>query len=161
MDEDVVFVTMQYRLGALGENFNSRHQALSLLTGIELNVGLTLFLGNLNTNDSAARGNQGLKDQVMAMEWIKDNIKHFGGNRRKVTIFGNSYGGMEVHAHLLSPMSKGQQIELIMAGKCSIGHAFKLVDRFTLLGLFHRAICQSGVLLFPGNFTDRSLNQNS
>jgi len=82
---------------------------LYLATEIELRI--TLILGNLNTNDSAARGNQGLKDQVMAMEWIKDNIKHFGGNRRKVTIFGNSYGGMEVHAHLLSPMSKGQEIK--------------------------------------------------
>lgn len=65
------------------------------------------ILGNLNTNDSEARGNQGMKDQVMALEWIHDNIKKFGGDPKKVTIFGNSYGGTEVGGHLISPMSKG------------------------------------------------------
>lgn len=48
-----------------------------------------------------------MKDQVMALQWIRDNIKKFGGNRRKVTLFGNSYGGMQVHAHALSRASKG------------------------------------------------------
>lgn len=65
------------------------------------------ILGNLNTNDSEARGNQGMKDQVMALQWIQDNIKNFGGDPKKVTIFGNSYGSMQINAHILSPMSKG------------------------------------------------------
>lgn len=49
----------------------------------------------------------GLKDQVMALKWIQENIKHFGGNRRKVTIVGESAGGSSVHLHLLSKMSSG------------------------------------------------------
>lgn len=68
---------------------------------------INLFLGFLSTEDEAAPGNFGLKDQVMALRWIKDNIKHFGGNPESVTITGLSAGGASVHFHYFSPMSKG------------------------------------------------------
>ncbi|OCT84562.1 cocaine esterase-like isoform X2 [Xenopus laevis] len=78
--EDVVMVSIQYRLGLLG------------------------FLG---TGDKEARGNLGLLDQVAALQWIQDNIKNFGGDTQSVTIFGQSAGGLSVSAHILSPLSKG------------------------------------------------------
>jgi len=49
----------------------------------------------------------GLKDQNMALRWVQANIHHFGGDKDRVTIFGNSAGASAVHYHTLSPMSKG------------------------------------------------------
>lgn len=53
-------------------------------------------------------GNAGLKDQVMALQWVQQNIKQFGGDPGNVTIFGESAGGASVHYHVLSPMSQGK-----------------------------------------------------
>ncbi|XP_068084823.1 juvenile hormone esterase [Anabrus simplex] len=91
-----------------------------LNTGI-VYVGLNYrlgILGFLSTEDEAAPGNAGLKDQVLALRWVKQNIESFGGDPNKITIFGESAGGASVHFHLLSPMSEG---------------------------LFHGAISQSGL----------------
>lgn len=93
--KDVVLVTINYRLGVFG------------------------FL-NLETDE--APGNQGLKDQVMALKWVQDNISNFGGDPNNVTIFGESAGAAAVHYLCMSPMSQG---------------------------LFHKAIAQSGVATNP------------
>ena len=95
MDKDVVLVSVSYRLGVLG------------------------FL-SLQTEE--APGNLGLWDQRMALLWVKKNIKSFGGDPGRVTIFGNSAGAMSVNCHLVSPQSKG---------------------------LFSGAILQSGTVLSP------------
>jgi len=63
--------------------------------------------GFLSTGDAVIPGNSGLKDQVMALRWVQQNIAQFGGDPCKVTIFGESAGGASVHLLLLSPMSKG------------------------------------------------------
>ncbi|CAG7687337.1 unnamed protein product [Allacma fusca] len=80
MDEDVVYVNPNYRLGVLGF---------------------------LNTGDSVIRGNMGLKDQALALRWVKDNIQAFGGDPNNITIFGESAGGASVHYLTLSPSTKG------------------------------------------------------
>ncbi|XP_068084708.1 juvenile hormone esterase isoform X2 [Anabrus simplex] len=80
VDEGVIVVTFNYRLG---------------------------ILGFLCLNDPAAPGNVGLKDQVAALRWVQKNISKFGGDPNNVTIFGESAGGGSVHFHMLSPMSKG------------------------------------------------------
>lgn len=80
MERDLVVVTISYRLGAFG------------------------FLA-LGTEDAA--GNQGLKDQALALQWIRKNIAHFGGDPSKVTIAGLSAGGHCVTAHMISPISQG------------------------------------------------------
>ncbi|GLG92613.1 Esterase SG1 [Gryllus bimaculatus] len=81
MEHDVVLVTINYRLGPLG------------------------FLG-LGTAE--APGNAGLKDQTMALRWVKNNIHVFGGDPDNITIFGESAGGTSVHYQVLSPLSKGK-----------------------------------------------------
>ncbi|CAH2238152.1 jg22080 [Pararge aegeria aegeria] len=80
MDRDVVLVTVNYRLGPLGF---------------------------LSTGDEVIPGNAGLKDQTMALKWVRDNIKMFGGNPDSVTLTGCSAGSASVHYHYLSPLSKG------------------------------------------------------
>lgn len=55
-----------------------------------------------------APGNNGLKDQVEVLKWIKQNILSFGGDECNVTIFGYSVGAMSAILHLMSPMSTGK-----------------------------------------------------
>ncbi|XP_046742019.1 venom carboxylesterase-6-like [Diprion similis] len=95
LDHDVILVTMNFRLGPLGF---------------------------LSTEDMASPGNYGLKDQNQAMRWIQENIAAFGGDRNRVTIFGESAGGASVNFHMMSPLSKG---------------------------LFHRGISESGTAICP------------
>ncbi|XP_063223155.1 fatty acyl-CoA hydrolase precursor, medium chain-like isoform X4 [Bacillus rossius redtenbacheri] len=94
--EEVVLVTINYRLGALG----------------------FLYLEGCDVT-----GNNGLRDQVMALKWVRDNIAQFGGDPGNVTIFGESAGGASVHYLTLSPLASG---------------------------LFHRAIAQSGSVFIGG-----------
>ncbi|MGH7289598.1 MAG: carboxylesterase/lipase family protein, partial [Myxococcota bacterium] len=92
---DVVVVTVNYRLGALG------FLRLSELTGGRI----------------PSTGNEGILDQVAALEWVRENIAAFGGDPGNVTIFGESAGGMSVGTLLGMPAARG---------------------------LFHKAIPQSG-----------------
>jgi len=72
-----------------------------------------IFLGFLSTENDDLPGNYGMKDQVLALKWVQNNIDKFGGNRKKVTIFGESAGSASVGLHLLSPMSKGKLCKCI------------------------------------------------
>ncbi|XP_071423814.1 fatty acyl-CoA hydrolase precursor, medium chain-like [Pithys albifrons albifrons] len=98
--DNVVVVTIQYRLGVLGY---------------------------FSTGDEHSRGNWGYLDQVAALQWIQENIVHFGGDPGSITISGESAGGISVSALVLSPLAKG---------------------------LFHKAISESGTALL-GLFTDQ------
>jgi para-nitrobenzyl esterase len=93
---DVIVVTINYRLGALGF---LAHPALTA------------------ESPDHASGNYGIMDQQFALQWVQRNIIAFGGDPNKVTIFGQSAGGLSVLSHLASPRAAG---------------------------LFHRAIVQSG-----------------
>ncbi|XP_048814630.1 fatty acyl-CoA hydrolase precursor, medium chain-like isoform X3 [Lagopus muta] len=91
--DNVVVVAIQYRLG---------------------------IAGYFSTGDRHARGNWGYLDQVAALQWIQENIIHFGGDPGSVTICGESAGGISVSALVLSPLAKG---------------------------LFHKAISESGTTI--------------
>ncbi|KAJ7472586.1 cholinesterase [Mycena latifolia] len=77
---DVVVVTINYRLGALG------------------------FLA---LDDGITNGNYGLADQITALEWVHAHIEAFGGDPGRVTIFGQSAGAVSVRALLGSPSAFG------------------------------------------------------
>jgi Carboxylesterase type B len=68
-----------------------------------------MFTGFLSTEDAVCPGNNGMKDQVAALRWVRDNIALFGGNPNSVTIFGESAGGASTHFHMLSSASKGKK----------------------------------------------------
>lgn len=68
--------------------------------------------------DEHLPGNNGLKDQKIALKWVKENIAEFGGNPDNVTIFGNSAGGASVQFHMLSPESEGLFNAAIMQSGC-------------------------------------------
>lgn len=86
--DGVVLVSLNYRLGVAG---------FAVLDGAPTNLGL--------------------RDQIFALEWVRDNIAAFGGDPGNVTIFGESAGGMSVATLLAAPPARG---------------------------LFHKAIMQSG-----------------
>jgi para-nitrobenzyl esterase len=77
---DVVVVTINYRLGALGF---------------------------LRLPEIGAHGNQALLDQVLALRWVRDNIAAFGGDPAQVTIFGESAGSASVGCLVTMPATRG------------------------------------------------------
>jgi para-nitrobenzyl esterase len=81
----VIVVTAQYRLGLLGFFANS------LLTA----------------EGGGSSGNYALWDQIAALKWVKNNISAFGGDPSRITIFGQSSGGYDIQALLVSPQTQG------------------------------------------------------
>ncbi|XP_022085529.1 cholinesterase 1-like [Acanthaster planci] len=73
---------------------------------VALNYRLGSF-GFLSTNDDVIPGNMGLLDQRLALEWVRDNIKAFGGDPTRVAIFGESAGAGSIGLHMVSPGSGG------------------------------------------------------
>ncbi|KAI4462722.1 carboxylesterase [Holotrichia oblita] len=94
--KDVIVATINYRLGIFGSF-------------------------SVDDPELGVPGNAGMKDQSLAIKWIHDNIRYFGGDPNNIMIFGDSAGAASVHLQVLSPMSKG---------------------------IFQKALCQSGVALF-------------
>lgn len=97
VEQKIVVVTINYRLGVVG------------------------FL-SFKDESLEIPGNAGLKDQYMALCWVKENVEFFGGDADNITVGGESVGAASTHFHMMSPMSKG---------------------------LFHRAILQSGSGFHP------------
>uniref|UniRef100_A0A182Q029 Carboxylic ester hydrolase n=1 Tax=Anopheles farauti TaxID=69004 RepID=A0A182Q029_9DIPT len=98
IQQDVLVVTINYRLGPHG----------------------FLYLPA-----AGIPGNAGLKDQLLALKWVNENIAQFGGNPDNVTLFGESAGSMSAYLHYLSPNSRKY---------------------------IHRVICQSGVAVTDSFF---------
>ncbi|CAH0725291.1 unnamed protein product, partial [Brenthis ino] len=77
-------------------------------------------MGFLSINDIIAPGNSGLKDIIMALEWVQKNINKFGGDPGNVTLFGSSTGASTVHFMMLSPMATGLFHKAIMQSSTAL-----------------------------------------
>ncbi|XP_066964622.1 venom carboxylesterase-6-like isoform X1 [Macrobrachium rosenbergii] len=95
LSKDIVLVSIQYRLGTLGF---------------------------FSTEDKIMPGNLGLKDQTLALDWVKHNIRKLGGDPSRITLIGQGSGAASAHFQILAP---------------------------TAAGLFDKAILQSGSALSP------------
>lgn len=104
MDQDIVLVIVGYRLGPIG------------------------FLNLQNTSNPG--GNAGLLDQHLALQWVQRNIARFGGDSKKVLLFGESAGATSTHLHVMSPLSRGLfQKALLQSGTAMPTWAFSGLPR--------------------------------
>ena len=80
-----------------------------VVVNVNYRVGSLGFMAHpdLTKEQGGASGNYGIQDQIAALQWVRDNIKAFGGDATKVTIAGQSAGAMSVQALLVSPLAKG------------------------------------------------------
>ena len=76
------------------------------------------LLGFLSFEDNEIPGNQGLKDQLMALRWTQKNVAKFGGDPNRVTLVGESAGAASVMHHIMSPLSKGNSIMPMHTFEC-------------------------------------------
>lgn len=106
MERDIILVVIQYRLDGLGF---------------------------LSTNSKEIPGNAGLMDSLQAIQFIKENVKYFGGDPNKITIFGQSSGAAMVSTLVLSPIVPQN--------------------------LFHQAIIQSGSIFGKWAYTVDPVNE--
>jgi para-nitrobenzyl esterase len=103
-----------------GESFARQHDMVFVAVTHRLNAFGFLHLAGRGGSEYAGSGNAGMLDIVLALQWVRDNITSFGGDPGNVTIVGESGGGAKVSTLMV----------MDAAG-----------------GLFHRAVCESGVAL--------------
>jgi para-nitrobenzyl esterase len=116
---DVVVVTINYRLGALGY----------------------LYLGGHGGDAFGAAANPGQLDQIAALRWVRDNIAAFGGDPEQVTIFGESAGSVAVCTLLAMPAARG----LFARAIAQSGTANRLGNPDSASGLAHDLLAKLGI----------------
>ncbi|KAK1992645.1 carboxylesterase [Colletotrichum falcatum] len=111
---DVVVVTINYRLGTLGY---------------------------LALDDGETNGNFGLADQILALDWVRENIRDFGGDPSRITLFGQSAGAASVRAMMASPKAAGKfapAIPMSNLGGIAYGESYSkyysIEDQLKLVG---------------------------
>ena len=103
-----------------GTNFAAAHDVIIVTLNYRLNVFGFMNFASLDANFEDS-GYLGIKDQIAALSWIKENISNFGGNPDNITIFGQSAGSISCMLLSVAPAAKN---------------------------LFNKAIPQSGTLNF-------------
>lgn len=171
IDYNVVGVSVQYRLGALGKMplillrdmlvtpylgppfveiaYCGSDMAVEIIN-LSVNhhvlrlVACVYCVGFMSSGDGEIKGNMGFHDQVAALKWVQENIAKFGGDPSQVTIFGESAGDYAMFFVWLLFCSHQLPQVLWFAGSWSVSmHLISPLSR----GLFSRGIMQSGSLV--------------
>jgi len=100
-----------------GTNLAKKEDVVVVTVNHRLNIFGFLHLADIGGEKFAGATNAGIQDLTASLQWVHDNIEHFGGDPSRVTIFGQSGGGGKTTTVMAMPQAKG---------------------------LFHRAIAQSG-----------------
>ena len=112
--QDMLVVTLNYRLGAFG------WMALDAL--------------DAETRNGSSSGNTGFLDMLAALRWVHENIEAFGGDEHNVTIAGGSAGGIAVCALMTAPLHERLfHHAIIESGECTTTSAFIISHRAALL----------------------------
>jgi para-nitrobenzyl esterase len=112
-----------------GTELARKHDVVVVTVNHRLNIFGFLYLADIGSAEYAQATNAGMRDIVAALEWVRDNIAAFGGDPKKVTVFGQSGGAGKVSTLMAMPSAKG---------------------------LFHRAIAESGAALTGVSRSDAS-----
>src|SRR5205085_45708 len=81
---------------------------------------------------AGAPTNLGLRDQIFALQWVRDAIAGFGGDPANVTVFGESAGGMSIANLMVSPLAKGLfKRAIIQSGHGSMVRPIEIAQRLT------------------------------
>jgi para-nitrobenzyl esterase len=108
---NVIVVTINYRLGALG-----------------------FLAAEFLADETGLNGNWGLADQLMAINWVRSNIEAFGGDPENITLFGESAGSMSIADLCTSPQSKNKFKKVICESgppaAFDLENAYRQADRF-------------------------------
>lgn len=122
MDHNVVLVSVNYRLGPFGF---------------------------LTMEDDLAPGNLGLRDQALALEWIKAEAQNFCGDPSKITLFGSEFGGTSALLQMISPLNQGKKLirnVISQSGsllKIDVAHAFLPARKEVAQALAKNVGCKS------------------
>ena len=96
---------------------------------VSIGYRLNIFGFFRHPNMSKQTGNFGLEDQILSLQWLKENIKYFGGDPNNITIFGESAGGAHISYHLVSPASEGLfEKAIIQSGGYNLVSPYSLLD---------------------------------
>lgn len=96
-------------------NYGPKHLVKHDVVVVQVNYRLGPY-GFLCLGTEEVPGNQGIKDQLLALRWIKNNIASFGGDSNKITIMGESAGAASVELHLLSKQEKLYSKAILQSG---------------------------------------------
>lgn len=101
---------------------------------VTMNYRLNIF-GHLTLNTPEISGNQELKDQFLALKWVYNNIEHFNGDPKRITVSGHSSGGVSANYLALNPISSPYVAGLYSVGAsleslAACNHADPTADMF-------------------------------
>ena len=113
-----------YEPDYIGHNLSNKDVVV-----VSIGYRLNIFGFFRHPNMSKQSGNFGLEDQILSLQWLKENIKYFGGDPNNITIFGESAGGAHISYHLVSPASEGLfEKAIIQSGGYNLVSPYSLLD---------------------------------